>query len=99
MIAVKWNAGLIVSGALLLALVGCTAGEPPATTDDRAQTVERDADAASVAAQPAVPSEEGGAMPEAVDVTRAADGSSAELRKADPATASSSPAQPAQPAQ
>jgi len=99
MIAVKRNAGLIVSGALLLALVGCTAGEPPATTEDHAQTVERDADTASVAAQPAVPSEEGGAMPEAVDVTRAADGSSAELRKADPATASSSPAQPAQPAQ
>ena len=97
MIAMKRNAGLIVSGALLLALVGCTAGEPPATAEDHAQTVERDADTASVAAQPAVPSEDG-APAEPVEVTRAADGSSAELRKADPAAApsSSAPAQPAQ---
>ncbi|WP_216822042.1 hypothetical protein [Stenotrophomonas sp. ZAC14A_NAIMI4_1] len=97
MIAMKRNAGLIVSGALLLALVGCTAGEPPATAENHAQTVERDADTASVAAQPAVPSEKDGATPEAVEVTRAADGSSAELRKADPAATPSSPA-PAQPA-
>ncbi len=97
MIAMKRNAGLIVSGALLLALVGCTAGEPPATAEDHAQTVERDAGTDMVPGKPAVPSEDG-ATPEAVEVTRAADGSSAELRKADPAAApsSSAPAQPAQ---
>jgi hypothetical protein len=98
MIAMKRNAGLIVSGALLLALVGCTAGEPPATAEDHAQTVERDAGTDMVPGKPAVPSEEGGAAAEPVDVARAADGSSVELRKADPAAApsSSAPAQPAQ---
>lgn len=60
MMAMKRNAGLIVSGVLLLALVGCAAGEAPATTEDHAQTVERDAGTASVAAQPAVPSQDGG---------------------------------------
>ncbi len=97
MIAMKRNAGLIVSGALLLALVGCTAGEPPATAEDHAQTVERGAGTDMVPGKPAVPSEDGAAA-EPVEVTRAADGSSAELRKADPAAApsSSAPAQPAQ---
>lgn len=97
MIAMKPNAGLIVSGALLLALVGCTAGEPPATAEDHAQTVERGAGTDMVPGKSAVPSEDGAAA-EPVEVTRAADGSSVELRKADPAAApsSSAPAQPAQ---
>ncbi len=99
MIAMKRNAGLIVSGVLLLALVGCKAGESPSTTDDQAQTVPRDADTASVAAQPAMPSENGGTT-EAVEITRAADGSSVQLRKVDAtdAPAATEPAQPAEPA-
>lgn len=98
MIAMKRNAGLIVSGALLLALVGCTAGEPPATAEDHAQTVARGTDAEMVSPQPAMPTAEGEGV-EAIEVARAADGSSLQLRKADPAAAPSSPAQPAQPAQ
>ncbi|KAA9003642.1 hypothetical protein FJU31_01895 [Stenotrophomonas cyclobalanopsidis] len=99
MIATNRNAGLIVSGVLLLALVGCKPAEPPATSDDHAQTVPRDADTPSVAAQPAMPSESGGTT-EAVEITRADDGSSVQLRKVDASDPPSAaePAQPAEPA-
>ncbi|MDT3501357.1 hypothetical protein [Stenotrophomonas maltophilia] len=98
MIATNRNAGLIVSGVLLLALAGCKAGESPSTTGDHVQTVPRDADTASVAAQPAMPSEDGG-VTEAVEITRAADGSSAQLRKVDASDAAAAgSAQPAEPA-
>lgn len=96
MIATNRNAGLIVSGVLLLALVGCKPGEPPATTEDPAKTVQRDADTPHVPAQPV----DAGAMPEAVEVTRAADGSSVQLRKVDASDppAAAEPAQPTEPA-
>lgn len=99
MIATNRNAGLIVSGVLLLALVGCKPAESPATSDDHAQTVPRDADTASVAAQPAMPSENGGTT-EAVEITRSDDGSSVQLRKVDASDppAAAQPAQPAEPA-
>jgi len=77
MIAVNRNAALVVSGVLLLALVGCKAGEPPATSEDHAQTVSRDADTASVAAQPAMPSGNAGTT-EPVELTHASDAPAAE---------------------
>lgn len=87
------RAGLLAAGLLAATLAGCTA-EPPAAPPaavDHAQTVERGADTPHIPAQPIDPAatapaeaSASGAGAEAVDVTRAADGSSAEVRKADP---------------
>lgn len=97
MIAVSKRAGVLLPGLLVIALAGCTAGEPAAPVVDHAQTVQRDAGTPHIAARPVDVASPAAVetMPEAIEATRAAGGASVQLRKVD-AAAPSVPAEPVQ---